>query len=235
MKPFSILMLPMPLGVHSYPQMNSELYQSAIQHNKIWVAENARTLRRFLSSLKLGIKIDELSIFELGRRPDIKELHKFLKSGIQNGNINVVSEAGMPGLADPGSEVAKWAHNNGIAVKTLSGPSSVYMALCGSGFNGQQFTFHGYCPVKEEDLTKFIGDLVYARNRTGYTQIFIETPYRNERLIAILIKHLPPGTKLCIAQDIHGESETITTKTVGEWANNLPQTGKTPCIFLIGE
>lgn len=230
-----IIMLPLPIGSKSIEQMNTPHYVNTVKQTTYWVAENARTLRRFIASLELNVNISELEIFELGRRPDAALLHKFLEQNIQKGDIAVVSEAGLAGMADPGAEVARWAQEKGIVVAPQTGPGSVYLALCASGFNGQQFSFHGYCPVKEPELVSFIKRIAAEQKKTGYTQIFIETPYRNDRLLETMLPLLPPESKLCIASDIQGENERIRTKTAAEWLKALPKPGKVPAVFLLGD
>jgi 16S rRNA (cytidine1402-2'-O)-methyltransferase len=228
-------MLPTPIGPKSLDEMKSDLFIHRMRITKKWVAENARTTRRFLSSLQLGIPIQELDIFELHDGYSIQELHEFLKLNIQNFDIGVTSEAGLPGMADPGSEVARWAHRNDISVEVFSGPGSVYMALCGSGLNGQQFTFHGYSPVKDEALKLFIQQISAEASKSGYTQIFIETPYRSDRLMAALLKWMPENLSLGISSGLHSETSFIKTKTAAEWNKAIPALGKQPTVFLVGK
>ncbi|MBS3915273.1 MAG: SAM-dependent methyltransferase [Bacteroidetes bacterium] len=230
-----ILMLPMPIGPKSLEEMKTDLFIHRMRITKKWVAENARTTRRFLSSLQLGIPIQELEIFELNDGFSLQELHDFLKINIQNDHIGVTSEAGLPGMADPGSEVAKWAHRNDISVEVFTGPGSVYMALCGSGLNGQQFTFHGYSPVKDEALKTFIQEISAEASKSGYTQIFIETPYRSDRLMGALLKWMPENLCLGIASGLHTEASFVKTKTAAEWKKRIPVLGKQPTVFLVGK
>jgi 16S rRNA (cytidine1402-2'-O)-methyltransferase len=229
-----IVMLPMPIGPLSVAEMGSVHFMNTVRITRFWVAENARTTRRFISSLKLGIDIPTLDIFELNDGFQITELHQFLKKNIAMGNIAVTSEAGLPGMADPGSEVARWAHKNDTKIETFSGPGSVYMALCASGFNGQQFSFHGYCPIKEDDLKKFLAEMVVNVTKTGYTQIFIETPYRSDKILAAMLRALPDTLHLCIACGLHTEDGFIQTKTIAGWRLQNIAIGKQPAVFLLG-
>ena len=229
-----IIMLPVPIGAHSWQEMDTLNYREILTNNKIWVAENARTLRRFIASLKLGIAIDSLEIFEFGGHANLNELKRFLSDQIQQGSIVVTSEAGLPGMADPGGIVAYWAHQNNIPVQSITGPGSIYLALQASGLNGQQFVFHGYTPVKEEELKTFLKDKAQQVKSTGYTQIFMETPYRTERLFATLLETLPADMALCIARDLHGEAEWIQTLTIQNWKKLGIHLGKSPAVFLIG-
>lgn len=224
----------MPIGANSWNEMDTLNYREILTQNKTWVAENARTLRRFISSLKLGIVIDSLEIFEFGGHANLLELNKFLSEHIQHGNIVVTSEAGLPGMADPGGIVAYWAHQNNIPVRSISGPGSIYLALQASGLNGQQFIFHGYTPVKEEDLKTFIKDKAQQVKSAGYTHIFMETPYRTERLFTTLLDTLPADMALCIARDLHGEAEWIQTLPIELWRKSGMNVGKYPAVFLIG-
>lgn len=229
-----IILMPLPIGPESAGTFITAHYLEIVKNTKYWVAENARTTRRFLSSLHTGINISELEIFELERGFREADLYLFLDKNIPVGNIAVTSEAGLPGMADPGSVVVRWAHKNQIVVQPQTGPGSVYLALCASGFNGQQFVFHGYCPIKDDELKKFLAELVKHQRETGYSQIFIETPYRNDRLIRFMTTHLPGKVQMCIARGLQSENEFIRTMSVEEWAAADFSAGKEPCVFIIG-
>jgi 16S rRNA (cytidine1402-2'-O)-methyltransferase len=229
-----ILLLPLPIGSQSTEQYITDYYLNLVKSTKFWVAENIRTTRRFISALKIGVEIDSLTFFELNRDFKISELHQFLEKSLKNGDIGLTSEAGLPGMADPGAVVVSWAHSNKIEVKPLTGPGSIYLSLCASGFNGQQFVFHGYCPIKDEELELFLKRISKHHKDTGFTQIFIDTPYRNDRLLQQMIKVLPLSQKLCIACNLQSESESILTKTLNEWLELGTTIGKSPCVFLIG-
>lgn len=230
-----VIMLPMPIGPLSLAEMQSEAFVHTIRQTTSWVAENARTTRRFISSMQLGISIPELDIFELTADYSVAELHNFLNKKIALENIVVTSEAGLPGMADPGSAVALWAHKNDIEIFTFSGPGSIYMALCASGLNGQQFTFHGYCPIKEDALKKFIGQISQEVMQTGYTQIFIETPYRSDKILQALLQQLPDQLLLCVASGLHSEQQYLKTKTIAAWKKTGLVIGKQPAVFLVGQ
>lgn len=230
-----IIMLPVPIGVHSWHEMDTLNYKEILTQKKVWVAENARTLRRFISSLKLGIVIDSLEIFEFGGHSNLLELHRFLENKIKESDIVVTSEAGLPGMADPGGIVAFWAHQHNITVQSKTGPGSIYLTLQASGLSGQQFTFHGYTPVKEEELKTFIKERVLQVKTTGYTQIFMETPYRTERLFATLLDTVPGDMFLCLGVNLHGDGEFIKTTTVQNWKSLPLSLGKSPAVFLLGK
>jgi len=227
-------MMPMPLGSLSLNSMNHSDFMAQIGAIQCWVVENARTFRRFVSSLQLSINIDSLRIFELHRDYDRKSLTIFLQENIKKGNIGLASEAGVPGMADPGAEIAAWAHENEVRVISICGPSSIILALSSGGLNGQNFTFHGYAPVKEDELRSFLGKLGKDCEKTGYTQALIEAPYRSDRLLSALLSVLPHSLKICVACNLHEPDEFTQTRTVAEWGKNKPVLGKNPCIFLVG-
>ena len=230
----TLVMMPMPLGSLSMLSLKNEEFITQITDIQCWVVENARTFRRFISALQMGIDIDALQIFELHRDFDRNALIVFLNGKIKKGNIGVVSEAGVPGMADPGAEIAAWAHENEVPVISICGPSSLILALSASGLNGQQFSFHGYAPVKEEELRSFIGKIGKDCEKTGYTQAMIEAPYRSDRFLSSLISVLPQLLKICVACNLHEPEGFIITRTVSEWKKNQPVLGKNPCIFLVG-
>jgi 16S rRNA (cytidine1402-2'-O)-methyltransferase len=229
-----ILLIPLPIGEKSAEQFITPFYLEIVKSTKFWVVENLRTTRRFLSSLQLGLEIDGLTFFELHRDFSVSDLHLFLKKHITLGDIGITSEAGLPGMADPGAVAVSWAHSNGVEVAPITGPGSVYLSLCASGFNGQQFVFHGYCPIKDDELDLFFKRIVRHQKETGYTQIFIETPYRNDRLLSYMIKSLPADLKVCIACNLQTPLQWIKTKSIADWKTAEIAIGKSPCVFLIG-
>lgn len=228
-------MMPMPLGSLSLQSMNHTDFMTHINEIQYWVVENARTFRRFVSSLSLSIDIDSLKIFELHRDFNRVSLHTFLRENISKGNVGVASEAGVPGMADPGAEIAAWAHENEVRVVSICGPSSFILALSASGLNGQQFSFHGYAPVKDDELRSFLGKMGKDCEKTGYTQALIEAPYRSDRLLTALLSVLNPSLKLCIACNLHETDGFTKTRKVSEWKVDKPVLGKNPCIFLVGK
>lgn len=234
MSSFKMYMVPMPIGNLSHREMNSELFLKVIKVTTVWVAENARTTRRFISSLQLGIEIDKLKIFELNRQYSTPELYAFLRENIVKSDIAITSEAGLPGMADPGGVAAMWAHDNDIELVSITGPGSVYLALSGSGLNGQQFTFHGYAPIKDPELKGFIQSICNQTISTGYTQIFIETPYRSDRILQALLTHCPAQIHLCIAEELQSDQAQLRTCKISDWRTQNHQIGKKPCVFLLG-
>ena len=211
------------------PIGNSEMISSI----RFFIVENIRTARRFLKKVNPAIIIDELTFFELNQHTKPEEITQFLKP-LQDGNdMGIISEAGCPAIADPGADVVALAQQQGLKVAPLVGPSSILLSLMASGFNGQSFTFAGYLPVQQADRIKALKKMenrIYSENQT---QIFIETPYRNMKMLEDILATCQPATKLCIAADITLLTEFIQTKPVSAWKSQKPDLNKRPCIFLI--
>ena len=205
-----------------------------LQRIKFYFAENERSARRFLKKIDQAINIDEITFLEINKRTRHDELVHFLEHALEGNDMGVISEAGCPGVADPGADAVRAAHHKGVDVKPLVGPSSILLSLMASGLNGQSFTFVGYIPIKNPSRGKTIFFMEQQAVKHDQTQIFIETPYRNNSLIEELSKTLNSNTRLCIACDLTLETEFIKTKTIGEWKKNLPDLHKRPAIFLIG-
>lgn len=205
-----------------------------LTQTRYFIVENIRTARRFLKQVNQQIDIDELTFFELNKYTAREALPSFLKPLETGENVAVISEAGCPGIADPGAEVVKLAHQNGFKVVPLVGPSSIVLALMASGLNGQSFAFNGYLPVRSNERSRAIASLEKLAQKNGQTQIFIETPYRNNQLINDLLKTCSPSTLLCIAANLTGENEFMATKSVAQWKGKVPDLHKQPAIFLIG-
>ena len=201
-----------------------------------FVVERARTSRRFIKSTGHPIPIADLQIFELNKNNPSDGLHAFLdilKKGI---SVGFLSEAGCPGIADPGNLAVQYAHNNGFQVRPLVGPSSILLALIASGLNGQNFAFNGYLPNKSPELTKKLRWLEQKVLGQNQTQLFMEAPYRNEFILTHCMKVLSPQTKLCIACDITSDTEYVMTKTIKDWkGTDWKQFHKRPTVFLIGK
>lgn len=214
----------------SFPSNNLSLAKSI----NVWVVENARDFRRFLRDFGIPSPYDHLKIIEINRKKqdafELEEVYKALEKGV---NVGLASDAGCPGVADPGSAVVQRAHEMDIKVIPLVGPSSILLALMASGLNGQQFTFHGYLPVKDHELTTKLKSIELHSKRENSTEIFIETPYRNASLLAKLKKQLDPSTLLSIASDLQGEDETISTKSVSDWKKCEIDLGKKPTVFML--
>ena len=198
--------------------------------------ENEKTARKVIKFFAPEKKQSDLKLFLLDKYSesnDLKEAQKLMKSGQDFG---LLSEAGLPCIADPGNVMVKWCHENNIKVIPINGPSSIILALISSGFNGQEFTFHGYLPIDREQKKKQILFLENQVQKSGYSQIFMETPYRNNQLLEDLIKFLNPNTKLCIAANInHPTEEFIKTLKISEWKNKKPELHKIPAVFVLGK
>lgn len=234
MKSLGILYLfPTTLGdsdLHSVlPDKNSKL----ISEINYFIVEDIRTARRFLKKSNPSINIDELTFFELNQHTDMNTIQNYIKPLLGGVNMGILSEAGCPAIADPGADIVAIAQKMSIKVIPLVGPSSILLSLMASGFNGQSFAFNGYLPIQIEERIKAIKKFENRMYSDDQSQLFIETPYRNMKLLEILLKTLRPDTLLCVAADISLENEFIKTLTVREWAKNIPDLNKRPCIFSI--
>ncbi|QMU27038.1 SAM-dependent methyltransferase [Adhaeribacter radiodurans] len=198
-----------------------------------FIVENARTARRYIKTMATDKVIESLLITVIDKNSSEAEVKKALEPITKGQNAGIISEAGCPGVADPGAEVVKLAHRAGIKVVPLVGPSSILMALMGSGFNGQSFAFHGYLPIEKKDRVQAIRNLEKEMLQRDQTQIFMETPYRNNQMLTDLLQQLHPTTRLCIATNITGPNEFIKTNTIANWQGNLPDIHKQPTVFLI--
>lgn len=198
-----------------------------------FIVENERNARRFLIKCGYNKPIDDIKFFLLNKHTTRKEKIQYIKVCTEGTPMGVISEAGLPGIADPGAEIVSLAHNSNIDIVPLTGPSSIFLALMASGMNGQQFRFHGYLPVKPHERKIKIRELENDLRKTSATQIFIETPYRNNNLLQALKENCNPGTRLCIACDITLPTEYIKTLKIAEWKKERVDLHKRPCIFLI--
>lgn len=227
----TVYLIPIPVADGALHTLSPEITTLTGKLGYYFV-ENVRTTRRFLRSLHKDLVIDSLHFSEIDKHtgPNTALLIQWLKEG---NDIGIMSEAGCPGIADPGSELVAAAQNIGIKVVPLVGPSSLILALMASGLNGQSFCFTGYLPVKEPMRSKRIKDLEAISLKENQTQLFIETPYRNDHLLEDLLKNCNPKTRLCIAQNITAANELIKTKTIAEWSKKIPIIGKVPAVFLI--
>ena len=198
-----------------------------------FLVENERTARRFLGSLKLGIVIRDLHFKVLNKGTKMSQVKNMFQDIPEGSNVGIISEAGVPCVADPGHVAVTLAHQKGWKVIPISGPSSILLALMGSGMSGQKFKFHGYLPIKPAEASKAIKKLE-KDSQYGETQIFMETPYRNNKLFELLLKHCSSETRLCVACNLTAEDEFIKTKRVGNWKLSDIDLHKKPTIFLIG-
>ncbi len=211
------------------PQFNVMI----VREIKHFIVENVRSARRFLKKCDKSIDIDTLTFFELNRHTQPEDIPEMLSPLINGNPVGVISEAGCPAIADPGADVVSIAQARGLKVKPLVGPSSILMGLMGSGFNGQSFAFLGYLPIDAAQRARKLKEMEQRIMREHQTQIFIETPYRNNALVAEICKIMPAHIKLCIATNITGATESIVTKGVKSWLKKLPDLNKVPTIFLL--
>lgn len=229
----SLFLIPVTLGETDHRRVLPEYNREVILNIKHFIVENIRTARRFLKKTDSSIVIDDLTFYELNKHTSPDDVAGYLAPLERGENVGVISEAGCPAIADPGADVVAIAQRKKYPVVPLVGPSSILMAIMGSGFNGQSFAFHGYLPIDSTDRTQTIKKLegrIYTENQT---QLFIETPYRNHKLAEELIRTCRPSTKLCIASNITCEDESIQTRPIKEWQGKLPDMNKKPTIFLI--
>lgn len=227
-----LYLIPTPLGTgktQNYLDAESLQIISQIKH---FIVEEERTARRFISSLKLGINIPELTLYLMNEHIKPQDMIHYLDAASDN-NIGLMSEAGVPCIADPGNVIVQMAHQKGIQVVPLIGPSSIIMALMASGLNGQNFAFNGYLPVQSKERMQKVRQLEKRSQTEHQTQVFIEAPYRNLQLLKDMTEACNPATRICIAVDLTLETEYIKTATAKEWKNKLPEIHKRPAIFLM--
>ena len=231
----SLYLIPVTLGETEINQVLPSYNHDIIVNIKHFIVENIRSARRFLKQVEKAIDIDELTFYELNRHTDRKIIGEYLQPLAQGQSVGIISEAGCPAIADPGADVVAIAQARGIKVVPLVGPSSIIMSLMGSGFNGQSFAFNGYLPVDVPGRIKALKKLENKVYNDDQTQIFIETPYRNTKMMETMLQSLKPSTKVCIAAGITTPQELIVTKTVEKWKKGkIPEFEKIPCVFLIG-
>lgn len=229
----ALYLLPVTLGDTPIEQVLPAYNKEIILGIKHFIVEDVRSARRFLKKVEASINIDELTFYPLNKHTSPDDLSGYLKPLQEGHSMGVISEAGCPAVADPGADVVAMAQRKNLKVVPLVGPSSIILSVMGSGFNGQSFAFHGYLPIEAADRIKRLKELegrIYSENQT---QLFIETPYRNNKMMEDIVKTCRPQTKLCIAANITCEGEYIHTKTIREWKGHLPDLTKVPCIFLI--
>ncbi|PWK26653.1 16S rRNA (cytidine1402-2'-O)-methyltransferase [Arcicella aurantiaca] len=228
-----LYLIPTILAPESSEAVLPNQIKNAITQTDYYFVENIRTARRFISELKLGVVIDNLHFFELTKDTSISDVRKYFDAVPRGQNIGIMSEAGCPGVADPGALAVKVAHQLGVKVLPLVGPSSILLALMASGFSGQSFVFHGYLPIDKIERSKKIKALE-NESKKEQTQIFMETPFRNNSFLEDLLNTCQPTTLLCIACNVTGNDEMIQTKTIADWKNKKPDLHKKPTMFLIG-
>ena len=229
----SLFLIPVTLGDTEHRRVLPEYNLEVIRGIRHFVVENVPTARRFLKKADPAIVIDDLTFYELNKHTSPEVVAGYLAPLAKGESVGVISEAGCPAVADPGADVVAIAQRKRYPVVPLVGPSSIILSVMASGFNGQSFAFHGYLPIDANERMNVIKKLegrIYSENQT---QLFIETPYRNQKLVEELIKLCRPSTKLCIASNITCADEFIQTRPVKDWAGKVPDLAKKPTIFLI--
>jgi len=229
----ALYLLPVTLGDTELntvlPAYNIEIIQG-IKH---FIVEDVRSARRFLKKVDREFDIDSLSFYPLNKHTSAEDISGYLEPLLAGQSMGIISEAGCPAVADPGADVVAIAQRKNLKVVPLVGPSSIILSVMGSGFNGQSFAFHGYLPIEPGERVKRIKQLeqrIYSENQT---QLFIETPYRNHKMVDDLLQNCRPQTKLCIAANLTCEGEYIKTRAISEWKGKVPDLSKIPCIFLL--
>ena len=230
----ALYLIPNTLGECETSKVLPAINIDIIREIKHFIVEDVRTARRFLKKVDSNINIDELQFYTLNKHTSPNELSSYLEPLEKGFDMGVISEAGCPAIADPGAEVVKMAQTKNLKVVPLVGPSSILLGLMASGFNGQSFAFVGYLPIQGNERTQRIKQLEKRAKTENQSQIFIETPYRNQKLLSEILSTCQGNTKLCIACDITLESEYIKTKSINEWKKSaLPDLNKRPSIFIL--
>lgn len=231
-----LFLIPAYLSEESPSEYFAPAIKEYILKTDYFFVENEKTARKVIKFFCPEKKQPDLKLFILDKyseNSDLKEAQNLMKAGQDFG---LLSEAGLPCIADPGNIIVKWCHENDIQVVPVNGPSSIILALVSSGFNGQEFTFHGYLPINKSQKSQKIKFLETQVQKTGYSQIFMETPYRNNQLFEDLLKSLSPNTRLCIAANInHPTDEFIKTLSIKDWQKNKPELHKIPAVFVLGK
>jgi len=228
----TLYLIPVPLAEEAARKTYTPYLVDTINQIDTYIVENSKTARRFLKEAGLKTAQKDLIVHDYGKhnRTDLGQFFVELAAGK---DVGLMSEAGCPGIADPGADIVAEAHKRGIKVVPLVGPSSILLALMASGFNGQSFAFWGYLPIDKEQRTKRIKDLDLSASRYKQTQIFIETPFRNNQLFEEVLKSCKPNTQICVASNLTGEDEYIKTQSVYNWRKEEIDLHKKPTIFLL--
>ena len=230
----TLYILPNTLGGESISDIiPNDVVQQAISLRH-FVVENIKSARRVLRKMDREFPIDESMFIEMNKRSTEQDTMKSLQWLIAGNNVGVISDAGCACVADPGAEIVSLAHSQKIAVIPFVGPSSILLALMGSGFSGQNFSFHGYLPKDRKERIRTLKTYEFDSRKKGYTQIFMDTPYRNMNVLEDLLNELANHTQLCIASNITLHNQRIRTMSVEDWRENAYDLSKSPCVFLIG-
>lgn len=229
----ALYLIPVLLGDTAVERVLPTYNHEVVRGIRHFIVEDVRSARRFLKKVDKDFDIDGSQFYPLNKHTSPEEISGYLKPLEEGHSMGVISEAGCPAIADPGADVVALAQRKHLKVVPLIGPSSIILSVMGSGFNGQSFAFNGYLPIEAADRTKRLKLLEQRAYTEQQTQIFIETPYRNNRLVEDILATCRPQTRLCIAANITCEEEYIVTRTLKEWKGHVPDLSKQPCIFLI--
>lgn len=229
-----LYLLPVPLGQEGSPKdVLPQTVERSIEFIDHYIVENEKTARRFIKAILPAKKQPELKLSVLNKHTEPSEHSAFLQPCMEGKNVGLMSEAGCPGVADPGAAIVKLAHEKGIQVVPLVGPSSILLAIMASGMNGQSFAFNGYLPIEKGEKKNALKNFEKLSQDKSQSQLFIETPYRNNKLLEDILAALQPGTHLCIAADITQPTEYIKTRTIAQWKKEIPDLHNRPCIFIV--
>lgn len=229
----TLYLIPTTLGDTAVEAVMPASVKDVINIVDEFIVEDERSARRYLKKAGITKPLDTLVLHALNKHTRPEDVAGYLSAIDKGKNVGVVSEAGCPGIADPGADVVKIAHRKGIKVVPLVGPSSILLALMASGFNGQSFAFHGYLPKERGERIRKLKELERTAQQKDQTQLFIETPFRNQHLLEDIVTSCSPSTPLCIACDLTLPTELVRTQTIAEWKKQLPDLNKRPAIFLI--
>ena len=232
MKKGKLYLIPSLLGNSDIHSSLPNSVQKNIQEINIFIVENIRSARRFIREIDKEKDIDDCTFYAFGKYNKLNLEEDFLPHILNGENVGIISEAGLPCVADPGAKIVAYAHDFQIDVIPLVGPSSIFLALMASGLNGQNFVFHGYLPIEKKERGKKIKQMESNSRKENQSQIFMETPYRNHQLLEAVIKNCSKKVRLCIATNISLSSENIKTKTIDEWKRTKLDIHKKPTIFL---
>ncbi len=231
-----LYLIPTTLGSFDTVDQVLPANNNRITHQiKFFIVEQIRTARRFLKKINHPVEIDDMTFYELNKHTDENMISHYLDAIKQGESLGLISEAGSPCVADPGSVIVRMAHDKNIKVFPLVGPNSIILSLMASGFNGQNFAFNGYLPLDKNQRAKKIQQLEALAYKNNQTQIFIETPYRNSVLLDALIRHCRQNTMICVASDLTTDDQYIKAMSRAEWSNEKVGLGKKPTVFLISK
>ncbi len=231
----TLYMMPMTLGGENPDLVIPSDVQEMLKNERYFIVENIKTTRRYLRKVDRSFPIDDSTFFVLNKKTGLAELHDFLHPALEGNNICLLSEAGCPGVADPGATIVAIAHEKGIRVAPLTGPSSILLTIMGSGFSGQEFTFHGYLPKDRKDRVRKVKDFENSVYRTGHTHLFMDTPFRNMHVLEDVLNELADSTQLCIASNLTLPGESIRTMSVKAWRENAYDLARKPVMFALGK